>query len=119
MKKIYKISINILMLGWFPFMILSVLSRYLSEGMNIFLFTLGILICMIGGLLSLTITTNNDFWKSLEELEQIKKEHKESIKDYNNAKNTLITKILEQEEQTMIINKLTEGINNLYNKVNK
>lgn len=98
MKRIYKISINVLMFGWILLVLVNTFSSNLEPNTAITLSMIAMAICLAGGILSLILTGNNDFWKSLEELEELKQEYRESIVKYNKVKEKLINKILENEK---------------------
>lgn len=98
MKRIYKISINLLMFGWCPLFLVAAISKNIPDNINTSILLIGVVLCMFGALLSMALATNKHFWKSLEELEELKQEYRKSIAEYNKVKNKLINKIIEQEE---------------------
>jgi len=82
-----KVSVYALLLGWFPFMLVSIWASWNREyGLIVLLIGLGI--CMFASMMILPLLKNEDLFKSIEELE------KERILYYG-AKRKLEQKIIE------------------------
>lgn len=95
MKTTFKIVFYTTWLGWFPYLWLVAFGWNSASHIRAIIFCIGFIICAGGLLTSMFFVGNKAFWMSLEELEDYKEKHRESIKAYNEAKDKLITKLTE------------------------
>jgi hypothetical protein len=82
-----QVSYLILLLGWFPFMWLSIYGSWNRE-IGVFIAIGGLCLCMFSSMMTLPLLRNNDLFKSIDELEE------ERMK-YHEARKKLEKKILE------------------------
>lgn len=69
MKKLAVISTIILILGWFPFMWISVYGSHHREHSELILF-LGIFMCLVGAVGSISIIGSKSFWLNEERIQK-------------------------------------------------
>jgi hypothetical protein len=82
-----KISFYSLLLGWFPFMWLSVWGSW-SRVVGVFVLSFGVILCAFGSMMMLPLLRHEDLFKSIDELEE------ERMK-YHEARKRLEKKIME------------------------
>lgn len=87
---LFRISIIISLVGWFPFMILAVMADIWSPNVQVIILCLGLFGCMIGPVLSITMTRNPIFWANYEELEKLKEAYIKSKAQYDKALNKFV-----------------------------
>ena len=94
MKTWYKISFLTIFFGWFFFMWLCLFGYTKSADVRAAIVLSGIFLCFIGSFAFLALLVNKAFWMKQEELEDYIKQHKESIKGYDEAKRKLEEHVL-------------------------
>lgn len=93
MKKIFKISLICLWVGWIPYIILA--GIHVEDPLSLKGITVGIatMLILFSILSSLWIVTDIKFWSTIDELEEAKTALWEARMEHQKAKNELIRKI--------------------------
>lgn len=100
MRKITKISIILITLGWFPFMWLCAFGLHQSDDVKIAISMSGLFICLFASMISLLgAFGNNAFWSSLKDLDDKIKAYVDAKKAYELAEKRLINTTLELERE--------------------
>lgn len=94
MKTWFKISFLTILFGWFLFMFFCMYGFTKSVEVRLAIVLSGFFLCIIGFFAFQALLINKAFWMKQEELEDYIEKHKESIKQYNEAKIKLEKHIL-------------------------
>lgn len=97
MRKIYRISLNIQLLAWFPFMWFCLWGSYQEPLTRGIIAGVGFIVCMFNSLVFIGYSPSDGYWKTTEELIKLKEKYKEAIKSYEEAKEKLADSILSKK----------------------
>jgi len=75
----HNIAFYSLLLGWFPFMWLSVWGSWNRE-IGVIVLLVGILICIFGSMMVMPLLKNNDLFKSIDQLDEERAKYYEATK---------------------------------------
>lgn len=97
MKTLYKISHTLLLIGWFPFMFISVWGMRLDPNKALIIMFIGFFICICSALAFTQLLSNKGFWLTNKILNNEIEKTRLARANYEKAEKCLINKVLDIE----------------------